>query len=163
LNKNSRIILGIDPGTATLGFGAISCIGNRFELVEYGVVTTPAKQEPSLRLLHIYESLTELVAKVKPDLIAVERLFFTTNVTTAMSVAEARGIVLLVAASAKIKVVEATPLQVKQAITGYGKADKKQMQQMVKTILGMPEIPKPDDAADALAIAITSSTKLMQR
>lgn len=163
MNSKPLIIVGIDPGTATLGFGAIESSGNKFKLLEYGVITTPAKQDPGTRLLHIYESLMELFGKVKPDLVAVEKLFFAKNITTAMSVAEARGVVLLAAASSRIKVVEATPLQVKQAITGYGKADKKQMQQMVKTILGLSEVPKPDDAADALAIAITSSSKLMQK
>ena len=151
-------ILGIDPGTGKLGYGVIDCAGAKAEVVDFGCVTTPAHTPLSERLVLIFEEIKQIIEKYHPDFIAVEKLFFARNVTTVMSVGEARRVVILVAALNKIEVFECTPLQVKQAITGYGRAEKCQIQSMVKSILGMQELPKPDDAADALAIAITCST-----
>lgn len=151
-------ILGIDPGTGRMGFGVIDCEGSKMKMVEYGCIETPAKMDLSERLVIIFEKIQEIMAKFSPDVVAVEKLFFARNVTTVMSVGEARGVVVLAAALAKIKFVEFTPLQVKQAITGYGRAEKGQIQKMVQAILALEKIPKPDDAADALAIAITCST-----
>lgn len=151
-------ILGIDPGTGILGFGVIDVVdGSKIKLVDGGVIRTPVKQADSLRLLTIYEELSEIIAQHKPSIISVEKLFFAQNVTTAMSVAQARGVVLLCGEQHGLQLFEYTPLQIKQAITGYGKADKKQMQEMVRVILNLPEVPKPDDCADALAAAICHS------
>lgn len=150
-------ILGIDPGTGILGFGIIDVSGRQPKLVDGGVIRTPVKEDDAVRLLTIYDELTEIIKQTKPDVMSVEKLFFARNVTTAMTVAQARGVVLLCAMQAKIPIFEYTPMQIKQAITGYGKADKKQMQEMVRVILQLTEIPKPDDAADALAAAITHS------
>ena len=148
-------ILGIDPGTGILGFGVIEASGSgKAKLVDAGVITTPAKQEDSLRLLTIYDELTEVIKQNKPDVMVVEKLFFAQNVTTAMSVSQARGVVLLAGIKAKLSLYEYTPLQIKQALTGYGRADKKQIQEMVRVILGLKEAPRPDDCADALAAAI---------
>lgn len=151
-------VLGIDPGTGILGFGIID-ISSRGQpsLVDGGVIRTPVKEDDAVRLLTIYEELTEIIKQTKPDVMSVEKLFFARNVTTAMTVAQARGVVLLCGMQAKIPIFEYTPMQIKQAVTGYGKADKKQMQEMVRVILQLKEIPKPDDAADALAAAITHS------
>ncbi|MES2630582.1 MAG: crossover junction endodeoxyribonuclease RuvC [Patescibacteria group bacterium] len=148
-------ILGIDPGTGILGFGVIDVIGTKITLVDAGVITTPAHTPHDERLEDIYNGLTEIVKSTKPDAYSVEKLFFTKNVTTAMTVAEARGVALLVARQHKIPIAEYTPPQIKQTITGYGKADKKQVQEMVRLQLGLKEVPKPDDCADALAAAIT--------
>lgn len=153
-------ILGVDPGTAITGFGVIDCTNGKSALVDAGVIRTPAKQALEKRLKTIYDEVSQLVKDTKPQRVAVEQLFFAKNVTTAMSVSQARGVVLLAAANAKLEVTDYTPLQVKQALTGYGRAEKQQMQQMVKTILGLGSIPKPDDAADALAIAICHSVNL---
>lgn len=150
-------ILGIDPGTGKLGWGVVEYEGNRAKMVNYGCITTPAHTPLSERLVIIFEEIKKIIAEYKPDKMAVEKLFFSQSVTTAMSVSEARGVVMLCAALNKIPTVEFTPLQVKQAITGYGRAEKGQIQKMVQTILGMESPPKSDDAADALAIAITSS------
>lgn len=151
-------ILGIDPGTGILGFGVIESSGfGKAKLVDAGVIRTPAKQEDSLRLLTIYDELTEIIKVNKPDVMAVEKLFFAQNVTTAMTVSQARGVVLLCGVKAGLELFEYTPLQIKQALTGYGRADKKQIQEMVKVILGLKEVPKPDDCADALATAICHS------
>lgn len=151
-------ILGIDPGTGILGFGVIDASGmNKAKLIDGGVITTPAKQEDSLRLLTIYEELTEIIKVTKPEVMAVEKLFFAQNVTTAMTVSQARGVVLLCGVQAGMPVYEYTPLQIKQALTGYGRAEKKQIQEMVRIVLGLNEIPKPDDCADALATAICHS------
>lgn len=150
-------ILGIDPGTGILGFGIIEMIKGQPVLVDGGVIRTPVKEDDAVRLLTIYEELTDIISQSKPDMVSVEKLFFARNVTTAMTVAQARGVVLLCAQQAGLPIHEYTPMQIKQAITGYGKADKKQMQEMVKVILKLKEIPKPDDAADALAAAITHS------
>ena len=153
-------ILGIDPGTGILGFGVIEMHGPKPLLVDGGVIRTPVKQDDAVRLLTIYEELTDIIAQTRPAVMAVEKLFFARNVTTAMTVAQARGVVLLCGQQAGLALFEYTPMQIKQAITGYGKADKKQMQEMVRVILGLKEIPRPDDAADALAAAITHSTSM---
>lgn len=148
------IILAIDPGTATTGYGVIEYNGNRFKIRDYGIVSTDAKLAMELRLQEIYDQLKNLIARYKPDCFVVEQLFFNSNVRTALTVGQARGVCLLVAADGGLTVSEYTPLQVKQAVVGYGRAEKAQVQQMVKVILNLSEIPKPDDAADALALAI---------
>jgi len=149
-------ILGIDPGTGILGFGVIDVAANgKTQLVDGGVIRTPVKEDDAVRLQTIYEELTDIIAATKPEVVSVEKLFFTKNVTTAMTVAQARGVVLLCAKQAGMEIFEYTPNQIKQAITGYGKADKKQMQEMVRLLLGLSEVPKPDDAADAIAAALT--------
>jgi len=154
-------ILGIDPGTGILGFGVIEIDSkNKPHLIDGGVIRTPAKQADSERLLTIYNELSEIIKTQKPQIMAVEKLFFAQNVTTAMSVSQARGVVLLCGEQAGLKLYEYTPLQIKQAITGYGRADKKQMQEMVKVILGLKTAPKPDDCADAIACAITHSMSM---
>ncbi len=148
-------ILGIDPGTGILGFGVIDAPGpGKAHLVDAGVIRTPVKQEDSLRLMTIYDELTEIIEEFKPDTMSVEKLFFAQNVTTAMSVSQARGVVLLAGVKNGLELFEYTPLQIKQALTGYGRADKKQMQEMVRVILALKDVPKPDDCADALAAAI---------
>lgn len=147
-------VIGIDPGTGILGFGVVDMVGGKVKLVTAGVISTPAHTPTSVRLEEIYKGLSEIMAETKPDRMSVEKLFFSRNVTTAMSVAEARGVALLVGQQAGIPIDEFTPMQIKQAITGYGKADKKQMQEMVRVQLGLATVPKPDDAADALAAAI---------
>jgi crossover junction endodeoxyribonuclease RuvC len=150
-------ILGIDPGTATTGFGLITKEGPKLTKIDCGVISTSKDLEMPKRLSILYDDLQELVQAHKPDVMSVEKLFFTNNITTAMTVSQARGIVLLVASQNNIPVAEYTPLQVKMSATGYGKATKKQVQEMVKKILKLNVIPKPDDAADALAIAICHS------
>lgn len=151
-------ILGIDPGTGILGFGVIDINARgKVGLVDGGVIRTPVKQEDSLRLNTIYDELSEIIKEHKPDVMSVEKLFFAQNVTTAMSVSQARGVVLLCGVQNNLTLFEYTPLQIKQAVTGYGKADKKQVQEMVRVILGLESVPKPDDAADALAAAICHS------
>lgn len=149
-------ILGIDPGTGILGFGVIDFTPpSKFKLIDGGVIRTPVKQADSERLKTISDELTEIIKQHKPEVLAVEKLFFAQNVTTAMSVSQARGVVLLCGEQNDLALFEYTPLQVKQALTGYGRAEKKQVQEMVKVILKLNEIPKPDDCADALAVAIT--------
>jgi len=150
-------IIGIDPGTGILGFGVIDIKNTKAILVDAGVIRTPVKEDDAVRLLTIYNELTEIIRDTKPNEMSVEKLFFSNNVTTAMTVSQARGVVLLCAMQAGLKIAEYTPNQIKMAITGYGKADKKQMQEMVRAILNLKEIPKPDDAADAIAAAITHS------
>ena len=147
-------ILGIDPGTGILGFGIIEVVKGQPSLVDGGVIRTPVKEDDAVRLLTIYEELTEIINQTKPDMMSVEKLFFARNVTTAMTVAQARGVVLLLGQQNGLALYEFTPLQIKQAITGYGKADKKQIQEMVRVLLRLKETPRPDDAADALAAAI---------
>ena len=147
-------IIGIDPGTGRLGFGVVDAVKGKLSLVDAGIITTPAHTPTPERLDDIFTSLTEIVDATKPEYMAIEKLFFSRNVTTPMSVAEARGVALLVGQRAKLKIEEYTPMQIKQSITGYGKADKKQMQEMVRLQLGLKTVPKPDDAADALAAAI---------
>jgi crossover junction endodeoxyribonuclease RuvC len=148
-------ILGIDPGTGIVGFGLINAQTGGLNLIDAGVIRTRAGQSDEVRLLTIYDELNQLIHYHKPDCVSVERLFFARNVTTAMTVSQSRGVILLAAIQAKLKVAEYTPLQIKMAITGYGRADKKQMQEMVRVILKLETVPKPDDAADALAAAIT--------
>lgn len=151
-------ILGIDPGTGILGFGVVDVMdtsAKTFTMVDAGVVTTPAHTPHDERLEDIFDSLTEIIEATKPDACSVEKLFFTRNITTAMSVAEARGVALLVARQHNVPIYEYTPPQIKQTLTGYGKADKKQVQEMVRLQLGLKDVPKPDDCADALAAAIT--------
>ena len=147
-------IIGIDPGTGILGFGVIDAEGGRVKLVDAGVITTPAHTPLPDRLEDIYNSLTDIIRDTKPEVMAIEKLFFARNVTTAMSVAHARGVAMLTGKQAGLRLEEYTPQQIKQSMTGYGKADKKQMQEMVRLQLGLKEVPKPDDAADALATAI---------
>ena|SRR3990167_3907450 len=147
-------ILGIDPGTGILGFGVIEVNGQKAKLVDGGVIRTPVKEDDAIRLQTIFDELTDIIMNTKPQEMAVEKLFFAQNVTTAMTVAQARGVVLLCGMQSKLKIAEYTPLQIKQALTGYGRADKKQIQEMVRVILGLKDIPKPDDCADALAVAI---------
>ena len=149
------IILGIDPGLATLGYGVIETNTIKHKLIQYGVLTTPARTEMPQRLRSLYEGMNQLLDTYKPDEVAFEELFFSKNVTTGINVSMARGVALLAVAQRTDKLFEYTPMQIKQAVTGYGKADKHQMQQMVKILLNMKEIAKPDDAADALAVAIT--------
>jgi crossover junction endodeoxyribonuclease RuvC len=150
-------ILGIDPGTGILGFGVIDAARGKATLVDAGVIRTPVKEDDAVRLLTIYEELTSIIAETKPEQMSVEKLFFARNVTTAMTVAQARGVVLLCGMQAGLTIHEYTPMQIKQALTGYGRAEKKQIQEMVRVVLQLKEIPKPDDAADALAAAITHS------
>lgn len=148
-------ILGIDPGTGILGFGVIEIDAiNKAHLVDAGVIRTPVHEDASVRLLTIYNELTGLIQELSPQVMSVEKLFFAQNVTTAMTVSQARGVVLLCGQQHKLELYEYTPLQIKQAITGYGRADKKQMQEMVRVILGLQDVPKPDDCADALAAAL---------
>jgi crossover junction endodeoxyribonuclease RuvC len=150
-------IIGIDPGTGILGFGIIEVIKGKPQLVDGGVIRTPVKEDDAVRLLTIFDELTDVIKDTSPDEMAVEKLFFAQNVTTAMTVAQARGVVLLTGMKANLKIAEYTPLQIKQALTGYGRAEKKQIQEMVRVILNLKEIPQPDDCADALACAITHS------
>ncbi len=147
-------ILGIDPGYAIVGYGLIESDNGRFHPLDCGVLTTPQEMVFSKRLKSLYDGLSLLIAKTKPNVLAIEKLYFNTNVTTAINVGHARGVLILASENAGIPVYEYTPLQIKQAITGYGRADKLQMQQMVKMLLGLAAIPKPDDAADALAVAL---------
>ena len=148
------IILGVDPGIATVGYGVISAENGVLRAIEYGAVTTKAKTILERRLGVIFDGLTEIIIRHRPDVMAVEELFFNTNAKTAILVGQARGVLVLAAANAGLPVYEYTPLQVKQAVVGYGRADKNQVQQMVKAILALDTVPKPDDTADALAAAI---------
>lgn len=151
-------IIGIDPGTGILGFGVIDVSkDNKVRMVTGGVITTPAHTPLDERLEEIFDGLTEIIAETKPEVMSIEKLFFSQNVTTAISVAQARGVAMLTGRRAKLPIAEYTPQQIKQTLTGYGKADKKQMQEMVRIHLGLNDVPKPDDAADALAAAITHS------
>lgn len=148
------IVVGIDPGLATVGFGVLRKENGSIVPVSYGCIRTSSEKETPQRLLEIYDEITALFEKYAPEVVAVERLFFTRNVTNAMSVSEARGVIFLAAQQKHIPIFEYTPKQVKQAITGSGAADKKQMQEMIKRLLGLPELPQPDDAADGLSIAL---------
>ncbi|MBR2742111.1 MAG: crossover junction endodeoxyribonuclease RuvC [Clostridia bacterium] len=148
------IILGIDPGLATVGYGIIEYRGNSFTTLDYGAILTPAHTEFDRRLISINEQLIRLITMFKPDAAAVEELFFNKNIKTAISVAQARGAIILTCAQSGVPTFEYTPLQVKQAVVGYGRADKNQVQQMTKILLNLSAVPKPDDTADALAIAI---------
>lgn len=150
-------IIGIDPGTGILGFGVIDVIGGKTTMVEAGVIRTPPHTPLDERLEEIFDGLTEIIKDTKPSVMSIEKLFFARNVTTAMSVSHARGVAMLTGRKGGLLIAEYTPLQIKQTLTGYGKADKKQVQEMVRIQLGLLETPKPDDCADALAAAITHS------
>lgn len=162
----SSIILGIDPGLAIVGFGVLrqDDLDSKTPMA-YGVIRTPSDTPTADRLLHIYEEFLMIIEKFQPDLVAVEKLFFGKNAKTAMLVGQARGIILLGAVQKGLLLEEYTPLQIKQALTGYGRADKRQMQLMVQKVLNLDKIPKPDDAADALAVALTASmtTKVLEK
>ena len=147
-------ILGIDPGYAILGYGIIEMRGNRFKFIDYGAVTTEAGMEMPDRLKVLYNSLMELIGRFEPEVASVEELFFNTDAKTAILVGQARGVALLAGSNSGLEIAEYTPLQIKQALVGNGRAEKKQVQFMVKTILNLKEAPKPDDTADALAAAI---------
>ena len=159
-------ILGIDPGVAIVGFGVVDSDKGKNRLVKCGVITTPAHTQLSSRLNSIYLDLMELIATFKPEAIAIEELFFNTNITTGISVAQARGVILLACYQSGVPVYEYTPLQVKQAVCGYGRAEKKQVMDMVRRIPNLQDVPRPDDAADAVAIALCharSSTSLLSQ
>ena len=159
-------ILGIDPGVATIGFGIVDSDRNRHRLVTCGVITTPAHTSLSSRLEQIYNDLTRLLEAFKPDVVSVEELFFNTNITTGIAVAHGRGVILLACRKAGVMIYEYTPLQVKQAVVGYGRAEKAQVMDMVRRLCGLSAPPKPDDAADAVALALCharSSTSLLYR
>lgn len=151
----ARIVLGIDPGLATTGFGVVKEEKNNLRLVDYGIITTKAKEDFIARLEKIYKKVIKIIKKYQPDAVACEQLFFCKNVKTALSVGHARGVILLAIKQKKLPFLEFTPLQIKQTLTGYGQADKKQIQHMVAVLLKMNKAPKQDDAADALATAIT--------
>lgn len=151
--EHERITLGIDPGTARLGYGLIRG-GLQPKLIDAGLIETWPDEPMPDRLVTLYEGVQGLLEEFEPDMLAIEQLFFARNVTTAITVGQARGVVILAAAQAKVPVSEYTPSEIKQAVTGYGKADKPQMQEMVRMILNLKSVPRPDDAADALAIAI---------
>lgn len=154
-------IIGIDPGTGILGFGVVDVEGTTFRFVTAGVIKTPAYTPLDVRLEEIYDGLSQIISETNPEAMSIEKLFFSRNVTTAMSVSHARGVAMLAGRKARLLIAEYTPLQIKQALTGYGKADKKQVQEMVCLQLGLREIPKPDDAADALAAALTHSQTVL--
>jgi crossover junction endodeoxyribonuclease RuvC len=148
------IILGIDPGIAIVGYGIIKYEENRFSVINYGAITTHSSMKLPDRLKEIFEDMNQLIDLYHPDVVAVEELFFNKNVKTALTVGHGRGVALLAAANKHLEIFEYTPLQVKQSVVGYGRAEKAQVQQMVKVILSLNEIPKPDDVADALAVAV---------
>ena len=159
-------ILGIDPGIATIGFGVIDFSGREYKLVNCGVITTPAHTMLSARLEQIYDDMCQLLELFKPDAVSIEELFFNTNITTGIAVAHGRGVLLLACRKAGVAIYEYTPLQVKQAVVGYGRAEKKQVMDMVRRICALPAPPKPDDAADAVALALCharSSTSLLYK
>lgn len=147
-------ILGIDPGYAIVGYGVVDCDNYRFTPVGFGAITTKAGTPFGERLSAIYHDMITIIEKYGPEHLSIERLYFNTNTTTAIDVAQARGVILLAAHEMNVKVFEYTPLQVKQAITGYGKAEKRQVMEMVKSFLSLKSVPKPDDTADALALAV---------
>lgn len=149
------VVLGIDPGYAIVGWGVIEFNGTTYKPKAFGAITTEAHTDFNLRLEQIYDDMITILKNAKPDAVAIEKLYFTTNVTTAILVAQARGVILLAAQQCGVKVYEYTPLQVKVAVTGYGKAKKPQVMEMTRRLLHLKEVPKPDDTADALAIAIT--------
>ncbi len=152
------IIVGFDPGLATLGYGVIKTErGKKPQIIDYGVVLTPKEENLAVRLTMLEKGIKQVIDRFKPDEIAIEELFFAKNVKTGIAVAHARGVLLLTATKECGKIFEYTPLQIKQALTGYGRADKNQIQQMVKTLLNLKAVPKPDDAADAIAVALAHS------
>lgn len=148
------LILGIDPGYATIGYGLVDYTGDRFTPIRFGAITTPAGMEFSARLEIIYNDMTALLDRAKADALSIEQLFFTNNKTTAIDVAQARGIMLLTAKQHGVPIFEYTPMQVKQSVVGYGRAEKKQVMEMTRQLLRLDEVPRPDDTADALALAI---------
>lgn len=148
------IILGIDPGYAIVGYGVIEYNGYSFRVLDFGAITTDKDMEFTARLEQVFDGVQYLITKHKPDAVSIEKLFFNTNTTTAINVAQARGCCLLACKKANLKIAEYTPLQIKQAVTGYGKATKAQVMEMTRMLLNLKQIPKPDDAADALAVAI---------
>ena len=148
-------VLGIDPGYAIVGWGVVEYIGNRFAPIGYGAVITEKDTPFEQRLIEIYEGVLDICKRYQPEALSIEKLYYQHNQTTVIGVAEARGVILLAAAQAGLPIYEYTPMQVKQAVTGYGKAVKKQVQEMTRILLHLPAIPKPDDTADALAMAIT--------
>lgn len=148
------IILGIDPGYAIVGWGVLEYQGNRFRVIDFGAITTEASMDMYDRFKEIHDELNRIIELHKPDAMAIEELFFNSNRTTAINVAQARGVLILSALNHQVPVYEYTPLQVKQAVAGYGRAEKQQVQQMTKVLLNLNQVPKPDDTADALAIAI---------
>ena len=154
------IILGIDPGLATLGYGVIEADRGKYRLIQYGTITTPPRQPMPLRLRAISQGVGQLMDIYRPEEVAFEELFFSKNITTGMAVSAARGVALVAVAEKTDNLFEYTPMQIKQAITGYGKADKHQIQTMVRMMLSLGEIPRPDDAADALAVAITHANSM---
>ena len=159
-------IMGIDPGVATIGFGVVDADRNKQRLIRCGVITTPAHTSLSSRLEQIFRDMEDLLDMFKPDAVSVEELFFNANITTGIAVAHARGVILLACRMAGVQIFEYTPLQVKQAVVGYGRAEKKQVMDMVKRLCSLPAPPKPDDAADAVALALCharSSTSLLNR
>lgn len=159
-------ILGIDPGIATIGFGVLDSKKNRHRLVKCGVISTPAHTSLASRLELIYKDMGDIIEIFKPDAVSIEELFFNTNITTGIAVAHGRGVILLACQQAGLKIFEYTPLQVKQAVVGYGRAEKNQVMDMVRRICNLPAAPKPDDAADAVALALCharSSTSLLYR
>lgn len=153
------IILGIDPGTATTGYGVVEYKNKKLICLDYGVIQTPAKQDMGERLIQLNSDLNEIIKKYKPEIAAVESLFFFKNLKTAMPVSQARGVILFTLAKKNVPVIDFTPQQAKTSVTGYGKATKNQVQKMVKNLLNLDSIPKPDDAADALALAICCADK----
>lgn len=153
-------IIGIDPGTGIMGFGVIDAQAGKTELVDAGVVRTKVHQPLDERLEEIYNCLSDIIEETQPAIMVIEKLFFAQNVTTAISVSHARGVAMLAGKLAGLEIIEYTPLQIKQALTGYGRADKKQIQEMVRILLGLKEPPKPDDCADALAAALMHATAL---
>ena len=148
------IVLGLDPGYAIVGYGVIESVNGRHKMLGYGAITTPAGMEMPHRLLEIARDMRTLLDTVKPDAVAIEELFFNTNITTGIQVAQARGVILTACAERGLLPFEYSPSQVKQAVVGYGKAEKKQVMEMTRMILGLSKVPRPDDAADALAIAV---------
>lgn len=159
MSKKNNIWIGIDPGIARIGFGVIKEKGtNKYDVIDYGCITTLAGEPMETRLHTLYNELTELIQTHKPDVMAVEKIFFAKNTKTALTVGHARGVILLTAATHGLILQEFTPLQIKQGLTGYGRADKNQIQQMVKSMLGLKEVPTPDDTADALAVALIGIT-----
>ena len=156
-------IMGIDPGYAIVGYGLLDYSGNRFSVVNFGAITTSADMPFERRLLAIYDDMRVLLQSYKPDVVSIEKLFFNTNQKTGIDVAQARGVTLLPVIQAGIPFFEYTPLQVKSSITGYGRAEKQQVQELVRTILHLKEVPKPDDTADAVALAITHAYSINTR
>ena len=159
-------IMGIDPGVATIGFGVVDAERSRYSLVQCGVITTPAHTALSERLDQIYQDVKQLLEMYRPDAVSIEELFFNTNITTGIAVAHGRGVILLACQQEGVQIFEYTPLQVKQSVVGYGRAEKKQVMEMVRRLCGLKSAPKPDDAADAVALALCharSTTSLLYR